>query len=374
MAKRTILITTPYFYPTVGGMENYAFAVARGLVTRGFKVVVACGDHIGHIQMQTIDGITIYRLPLWFTVSNTPVNPLWPFMLRRIIRKERPDIINAHTPVPFMVDMTALAAGRTPLVVTYHAATLFKQSGPLFRAITSLYLPIQALTLHKARSIFAVSSYVKNSLAPQLHKKTFVMPNATYTQSHPRQSGQEGLVFVANLEPTHAWKGLDVLIDSLAELKTNGTVVPNLTVIGDGAYRRHYEDRVNKLGLMQNVSFAGRIVGRNRDRLISRAQALVMCPTSANDAFPTVLLEAWSLGLPVIATSIGPMPSLIEDGVTGLLVPARDKVALANAISDALKRPEKLHTMGAVGRRLVRVEYNWDVQVNRASRLLEQLV
>ncbi len=374
MASRTILITTPYFYPTVGGLENYAFATARGLVARGFKVVVACGDHVNRIQTQSIDGITIYRLPIWFTVSNTPVNLLWPGMLRRIIKKERPDIINAHTPVPFMVDMTALAAGHTPLVVTYHAATLFKQSSLLVRLVTSMYLPVQALTLRKARSIFAVSAYVKQSLAPGLRDKTFVMPNATYAQSRPRRGTQDGLVFVANLEPTHAWKGLDVLIGSLAVLRASGKAVPNLTVIGDGAYRSHYESQVAELGLTAQVTFAGRIVGRNRDRVMSRAQALVMCPTTANDAFPTVLLEAWSLGLPAIASAIGPIPSLIEQGITGLLVPPGDKYELARTISAALAKPEKLQAMGAIGHRLVRVEYNWDVQVSRASRLLEQLV
>ena len=199
MTKRTILITTPYFYPTVGGLENYAFAQARGLVARGFKVVVACGDHVSKVTSETIDGITIYRLPIWFAASNTPINFMWPVYLRRIIASEQPGIINAHTPVPFMVDMTALAAGRTPLVVTYHAANLFKQSSLPVRLVTAAYLPIQAVTLRKARSIFAVSEFVRDSLSPKLRPKTFVMPNATTIAPRAYRGRQDGLVFVANL-------------------------------------------------------------------------------------------------------------------------------------------------------------------------------
>ena len=107
---------------------------------------------------------------------------------------------------------------------------------------------------------------------------------------------------------------------------------------------------------------------------MSQAQTLVMYPTTPNDAFPTVLLEAWSLGLPVIAAAIGPIPSLIDDSVNGLLVPPSDKYALARTITAALAKPDKLRTMGQNGRKLVKTQYNWDVQVDRARNLLEQLV
>src|SRR5579862_4539798 len=130
--RMKVLIATPYFWPQVGGMENYAQGLARGLSEAGCEVVVVCGDRaVRRPTLDEVDGYPVWRLPIWRVVSNTPVNLAWWRQLRRIIRTERPDVINAHTPVPFMVDMVTWAAGRLPVVVTYHAATLIKPGSAL---------------------------------------------------------------------------------------------------------------------------------------------------------------------------------------------------------------------------------------------------
>jgi glycosyltransferase involved in cell wall biosynthesis len=369
-----ILIATPYFYPRVGGLENYARALAEGLAEAGHRVVVVCGDQVPAVTKQKQGGINIYRLPIWLAASNTPINPLWYWYLRRIIKDEQPDIINAHTPVPFMVDMAAAAAGRrVPLVVTYHAATLFKPGSALMRLATWLYTQVERLTLRRARSIFAVSEYVKQSLRPGLREKTFVMPNATYLVDQAKPRPHRGLVFVNNLDASHSWKGLDLILESLAISMSQPGKALRLTVIGDGNDRARYEAKARELGIGHLVTFAGRLVGDERNRLMGQAQALVAYPTTANDAFPTVFLEAWSLGLPVIAAAIGPMPTLIEDGRSGVLVPSGDAGVLAVALVRAMANPAKLRAMGRYGRGLVETEYNWPTQVARAGELLELL-
>src|SRR5690349_18920581 len=125
-----ILLTSPYFAPRTGGLETYVWHLAQGLRAAGAEVVVVCGDDVASVRREHLDGLVVYRLPIWRTVSNTPVNPTWPWLLRRIIRAERPAVVNAHAPVVFMVDATALAVGRLPFVVTYHAATLDKPGSP----------------------------------------------------------------------------------------------------------------------------------------------------------------------------------------------------------------------------------------------------
>ena len=367
-----ILIAVPYFFPRVGGMENYARALAEGLSVSGHRVVVVCGDKVSRVKKQKLGRLTVYRLPLGLVVSNTPVNPLWFFMLRRIIKTEKPDIINAHTPVPGMVDMAALAAGRVPLVVTYHAATLRKPGNALMFMATEAYVLFQRLALHRARSIFAVSDFVKQSLPARVRQKTFVMPNAAYPVQLLPSPGQAGLVFVNNLEPSHRWKGLDLILEALAIAKKGGRD-HRLIVVGDGSDRRRYEHKAVELGISDLVRFKGRLVGAERDREMRRALAYVHYPTTGNDAFPTLLLEAWALGLPVISAAIGPMPSLIDGGRTGVLVSPGDPKALALAINQAMDDPTKLRIMGRRGRRLVEQTYNWDTQVARASQLMKEL-
>ncbi len=368
-----VLIATPYFWPQVGGMENYARSLARGLSEAGCEVVVVCGDlAVREPTLDEVDGYPVWRLPVWRVVSNTPVNLAWWRHLRRIIRTERPDVINAHTPVPFMVDMVTWAAGRVPVVVTYHAATLIKPGSALMTILTRGYLALQLLTLARARAVIAVSQYVREHL-PRWQGKTTVVPNAVTAVGDARTATGTGLAFVSNLEPSHRWKGLDLVLDALAILKRDGLAV-RLTVIGDGADRPRYEQRVQDLDLSEQVHFAGKLVEWDRDVLVRQAAALVLYPTTANDAFPTVMLEAWAQGVAVIAAASGPLPSLVDDGVTGLLVAPNNANALAQALRRALDHPAQLLALGEAGRDLVAREYMWPRQVGRTLAVLGAVV
>lgn len=367
-----VLIATPYFWPRVGGMENYARSLAFGLAEAGWEVAVVCGDHAVQRPVRTeVDNLTVWRLPIWKVVSNTPVNPAWSWWLRRIIRLERPDVINTHTPVPFMADVITWAAGRRPVVVTYHAATLFKPGSIAMSLITRGYLAVQWLTLSRARAIIATSAYVSEQL-PRWRNKTTVVTNAVTEVGARRTAPGAGLVFVNNLEPTHRWKGLELLLEALAVLKREAAGI-GLTVVGDGADRPRYEQYARELGLDGMVRFAGMRRGPERDLLIRQAAALVLYPTTANDAFPTVLLEAWAQGTAVVAAAIGALPSLVHDGVTGILVEPNNADALADRLREAMTDPGNLAVLGEAGRQLVSREYTWPEQVRRTRTVFENL-
>ncbi len=373
--KLTILITVPYFYPKTGGLENYALETARGLFNAGWRVVVACGDSVTEVQCEDLQGITVYRLPIRMSISNTPVNPAWFRQLRRIIRKEKPDVINAHTPVPFMVDMTALAAGRTPLIITNHAATLAKPGSLTMTTIIALYQALQRLTFLRAQAIIAVSPYVRDTLPRYLRRKTRVISNAVHSVAPARREAGEGLITIpTSLETAHAWKGLDSLLDAMAIAKKVYGSVANLTVLGEGSLRGYYKQRVATLGLTQSVRFVGLKAPADRDSLLRKARALVAYPTSPNDAFPTVFLEAWRQGTPIIAAAIGPIPSLITNLETGLLVVPNNPPALADALQAIQANTELAKQMGERGRRLVSDRYLWPAQITQLTALLEELI
>lgn len=374
MKPRSILIATPYFFPKIGGLEAYAYETAHQLARQGWRVIVVCGDRVKQMSRETQEGITIYRLPIWKVISNTPINLLWPWYLRRIIKREDPSIINAHTPVPFMVDMAALAAGRRPFVVTYHAATLFKAGSLVMTIIIGAYRLIERLTLGRAQRLIAVSDYVKKALPSSLQTKTAIVYNATTTKKLPASQKTYDLVFVANLDTSHRWKGLDLILEALHQLKTTTGNSPRLLIIGDGSARAAYEDQASRLSLEKSITFAGRKTGLERDELMTHAHALIAYPKTANDAFPTVFLEAWALQLPVIAAGIGPLPELVEEGRTGIIVPANNPTELAKTLGVVLQDPKRLQALGRHGYTLVVEKYNWPVQTQAFEEVLESLL
>jgi rhamnosyl/mannosyltransferase len=239
------------------------------------------------------------------------------------------------------------------------------------RAMTFAYRGVQRLTLGRADAVVAVSPYVRDAL----HRwagKTHVVPNAVpAVAATPQETAGDGLAFVASLQRTHSWKGLDLLLDALDRYRRRyGGEAPRLTVIGDGDDRPRYERRVRELGLTAAVTFTGRLPPAERDRVLRAARALVACPSTANDAFPTVLLEAWAQGVPVVATEIGALPSLVEDGTTGALARANDPDDLARALHEVLTDPDLARTLGENGRRRVAADFTWPTQARRMLDLL----
>ncbi|MEN3263537.1 MAG: hypothetical protein V7646_431, partial [Pseudonocardia sp.] len=339
---RTLLLVSPYFRPHIGGVETYVEGLARAVsALPGWRaVVVSTGDGPRVERSDFAEDLTVYRLPALMRVSYTPLDPRWPGQLRRIIRAERPDFVNVHTPVPGLADVATLAAGQIPTVVTYHAASLRKPGRAGFNLVASAYGVLEASMMRRAKLVLGVSDYVADALRVRHGEKVGVLENAVdataVREFEPAAPRKHDVAFVARLDPTHAWKGLDQLLEAVGVYTARFDDSLRVLVLGDGADRARYEAGAEKLGIAENVEFAGTVTGEEKFTALRGCRVLVACPTSANDAFPTVMLEAWASGLPVIATAMGPLSSLVEDGVTGLLVPPLQPAALAEGMHRVL--------------------------------------
>lgn len=357
--ERTVVFVTPYFPPDVGGVQTYvrSLAVALREVPGWRPVVITASPHA-----RSGDLFPVHRLPGLFTLSNTPLAPLWPVQIRRILRAEEPDYLNVHTPVPGLADAAALVAGSTPVVVTYHAAALAKDGHPLFNTVARAYSCAESFMLRRANLILGVSGCVADRFRPRFGDKVGVLENAISPDvltSPVAGIRPYAAAFLASLDPTHAWKGLDQLLHALRLHLARCAPGARLLVIGDGAARPGYEALARKLGIAGSVTFAGNLDGDAKFRALRSARSLVLCPTSPNDAFPTALLEAWASRVPVIATAIGPLASLVEDGVTGLLVAPRSPEALADELRHLESSPALADAIRDNAYELVCSRYTW---------------
>src|SRR5262245_9972994 len=129
-----------------------------------------------------------------------------------------------------------------------------------------------------------------------------------------------------------ALKRIDRLIAAVRDREDVG-----LVVIGDCPGRRHLENLAREQGLIERVHFTGQ--KNNREALSLMAGCDLFALNSTHEGFPHVVLEAMSLGLPVIATAVGGTPELVSDGVNGLLITADSERALANALDRLIASP-----------------------------------
>lgn len=375
-----LLVVAPYFFPKIGGMENYAYNISKGIKEKyGWEVVVVTSNHKERkYKEEQMDGIKIYRLPRWFKVSNTPINPLWYFQIKRIIKNEKPDIINSHTPVPFISDVTARVCGDLPFILTYHAASLYKYKNLIFNIFIFLYkILIERNTIKKARIIIAVSEFVKIKFSKNLRKKMFVVYNSISEKDILSKTKikvkNNKIIFLASLDKAHSWKGLDDIIEAVKWYVQNFNENIELLIIGDGDYKKHYEKIVEKLKIGQYVKFVGAISEKDKYNFLRKAKILVTYPKTANDAFPNVFLEAWSSLVPIISSNIGAIPYIIDDRKNGYLVKPNSPKELAEGIYNLIQNNSLCNELIRNGLHKVR-DFTWDKQINKTKEIIKSVL
>jgi glycosyltransferase involved in cell wall biosynthesis len=142
----------------------------------------------------------------------------------------------------------------------------------------------------------------------------------------------------------------------------------HMRIIGEGRERKHLEEMIGRLGLGATVELAGNLPEDVVLAGLSRADVFVH--PSTIDNCPFVILEALSLGVPIIATRVGGIPELIEDGQEGLLIDKRDVAALIEALETLVTKPDLRSALGSRGRRRFLSEFEMSGWVERAAALV----
>lgn len=146
-------------------------------------------------------------------------------------------------------------------------------------------------------------------------------------------------------------KGTWILLEACRLLKEQGTTAFCVHFVGAGTAEISEEDfrgAIETQGLSDVAQYHGRLYGEEKERLLQQTDVFVH-PT-LNDCFPLVLLEAMLHALPIIATPVGAIPDIVEDGLTGLIIPEQDTKALAEAMQSFIEHPESIPNMGEAAR------------------------
>ncbi len=263
--------------------------------------------------------------------------PLGFVQLIRLIRRLRIQVVNIHYPDPadaFLPFALCRRVTKFALVTSIHGADIFPHGRrrpsypPSFRAV------FNASDLIVAPSRAFQEEFL--NIFPALRPRTTFIYNG-FKLPEKQLAGRPGQ---GDLEPyilsvsalKHA-KALDVLIRAFAALHTRHPEL-NLVLVGEGILRRELEELACKLGLREKVHFLGRVEHERVPALISGCRVFVL--PSRFETFGIAALEAMALRKPVIATRVGGLPEIIEDGVNGILVPPDDDRALAEALQAVL--------------------------------------
>ncbi len=353
-----IAMVTPYDLAAPGGVNRYAMDIAAWVRSRGHEVQL-----IG--PASTRDGTppqaTIIGRPRGVrgggTVAPIALDPRLGSQVRRLLRRERYDVVHVHEPLMPMLSLQFLRQADAPLLGTFHsaepaAARLYRLTGPLLRRWT-----------RRLAARTAVSETARAIAGPALGGPCAIVPGCTdlsrfATPAPPPElaelPGPGGptrrvILFVGRAE---ARKGLDDLIDAYGQLRARHDDLRLVVVGATGRRGDALRARVDAAG-WRDVHFAGPVPASDLPRYYQAAHIFV-APATGGEAFGLVLTEAMAAGAPVVAGDNPGYRAVVRDGRDGLLTPPHNPAALAATIERLLDDEPLRRGLIAAGRERAR--------------------
>ena len=332
--KKTLLFVITK--PSWGGAGRYVFDLAKELKER-YEVVVLLGGGEGPLgEKLRAEGIRNISAPSLARDIRTHKDIAAFFELLAILKKEKPDIVHVNSSKAGGLGALAARIARIRMVVyTVHGWAFnepVSSRAKFFRFMASL------ATMIFARRVITVSEFDEMHSPLGLHTQTvhngLALP-AFFSREEAKQvigpatENDLGLL-IGTIAELHRNKGIDTLLHAFAGTKEGG-----LVIIGAGEERGRLEALARELAIESRVRFLGFV--DNAASLLKAFDIFVL--SSRKEGLPYVLLEAGYAERPVIASIVGGIPEIIEDQLSGLLVPANDVSALKNALEELIENP-----------------------------------
>jgi rhamnosyl/mannosyltransferase len=345
-----VLQISKFYPPDRGGIEAVARDLSAGFVRRGLTVEVLCANRrMQHSDETDALGVRVTRAAsfgMWLSTSMAPgmARDLWR-------RRADPDIVHVHMPDPLAALAVWLVRPRARLVVHWHSDVVRQ------RVARHVYRPLERWLLGRADAVIATSqAYAESSPAlREVAGKVVVIPIGAPPPETPdpqrverlrRRYGHRHVVFA--LGRMTYYKGWDVLIEAARSLPEDVVVV----VGGGGEDLETYRAMAERAGVSERIRFVGGLSPANVEAHFAVADLFCVASTVRAEAYGVAAVEAMARGCPVVATDIpgSGLGWLHQHEVTGLKVPVRDPLALAEAISTLVADAGLRSRYGAAGR------------------------
>lgn len=346
-------------YPTYGGSGVVATELGIELAAIGHQVHFITYSQPFRLTGRE-QGIFYHEVP----VSNYPLFEYPPYDLALASRTAEVaeyydlDLLHVHYAIPHSVSallarqMLAARGRHLPFVTTLHGTDI------TLVGLDRSYLPITRFAIEQSDGVTSISHYLRERTIKEFKIKReievisnfvncdFYMPLTPEVRKEKRRRyaapDEKILIHLSNFRPV---KRVHDAVEVFARVVEK--IPAHLLLVGDGPDRSAAEWLAHKKGIQDRVHFLGKQESVNE--LLPLADLMLM--PSELESFGLAALEAMACRVPTIATNVGGVPELIEDGVDGRLFPVGDVEAMADAAAELLLDPEKLESMATAARK-----------------------
>ncbi len=342
-----------------GGQEQL-FSLISGLDRNSFRVFLAAPQIAPLSQRAAEAGIPVFHLEPSWEVSLFAI-----LRFLKLLQSRSFDVVHFNTPRPLLAGGIACWLSRVPGVVVSRRVNF-----PLSSWLSSLKYN------HLVDRVFTVSASIRETLirnGVSAGRVSVVYEGVDldwFDQQMTRLDVQRrGRTLVGTVAHLSSEKGHGPLLRAIAELKDRcaGAL---LLIVGDGELRGELEETVLDLGISDQVKFLG--FRSDVEGLVKWLD--IFCLPSLSEGLSSAILAAMAARLPVVATSVGGIPELVQDGVTGRLVAPNRPHELAVALETLLNDPVLRERMGRSGRQRVESHFTLEQKLKATERAYRELL
>jgi glycosyltransferase involved in cell wall biosynthesis len=355
------------------GGEVYERELLKGLAELGEECHILLAR--GKPYERGVAGWTVH--PVWPPKGlRWYVTPfVWPRYIKRVWDRHGFDLLRVHS-VRFVGPAALLARRRYRLpvpIVTHHHHLDPSRLNPI----------VEKRVIEASDCVVTDSHFAKRQLAAELGVGTdhvqvvYCGVGPKYApgprdEALARRWGLNGKEVLLCLGPLIARKNPVFLLEAFAEIRRAAGAGVTLVWVGSGPMRSELEARVRRLGLEGAVVFTGYLPEADKVPMLNLADIFVF--PSLLEGFPLAPQEAMSCGRPVVAFRVASLPEMVEDGQSGFLVEAGDRVAFADRVVRLLRDRAMRARFGTAAAERVDRHFRWDLTVRRVQKIYQEVV
>ena len=355
------------------GAENVVLELAKESTKQGYWVAIGSIENRNNLHMELADRAVNEGLKVHIFPCKGRFDPKTIASIQDFIDREQPNILHSHGYKSNFYAWRALSNKRIPWIVTNHG----KRVGMKL----SVYNRLNIFFMKKADRIVAVSQ----SLADEMTKKGISSTKIVVIDNGINLQKFANLPKNNDLRKSFGLNGNNTIIGtvgSLTEEKGHVYFIEaarqvidknpecRFLIVGDGIQRQFLEKKTADLGLTDKVIFTGS--RKDVPEILPTLDAFVL--PSLKEGLPMALLEAMASKVPVIATSVGAIPKVIEHGINGMLIPPKNSDVIAEAINTMLSDGNSAKEMAQRGFEKVRDHFSADIMARKYLAIYKELL
>lgn len=364
-----ILYQSNGFLPSlIGGVEVLSYHLLRELGRRGHQVLaISECRQMDQRGRRTFDGIDLVQLAFAPTMASRNLSAMRDTHAKvaEVVDGFRPDLLHLNdTGLGSLFFLRGGATGYIPRILTLHSPVRPPDS-----------LGLQGRMAMDVDHVVAVSQAIRDdalAAMPALDGRISLIRNALPMPDEVPMELPFAPPVLLCLGRVVREKGFHVAVRAFALLRKRG-VDARLVIAGNGDEVTSLETLAAELGIADRLVFTDWVMPDRVPDLLNSA-TLVLMPSRWPEPFGLVALQAAQMGRPVIASAVGGLPEIVDDGTTGLLVESGDEAALADAIEALLSDAPAARLMGAAARKHAAQAFDFSVLVDGYERAYEQAV